>query len=122
MIDYEKLTNLFKDEEFKKEAESLATMDDFQMAFQKHGIEMTEEEVVSIVSQIAKRKEEIDNGEISEEDLENVAGGFVISTAVFCIVVGVVCIGAGCVAAYTAYQALDWAHGSGKKSTKKKKK
>jgi len=122
MVNYEKLVELFRNEEFQKEAESFKTMDDFKESFMKHGIEMTDNEVVELVSQIARKKEDVDNDEIVEEDLENVAGGLVISTAVFCIGVGVVCIGAACVAAYAAYQALDWSYKPAKSTKKKKKK
>ena len=110
MIDYEKLTALFQDESFKKEAEPCDTMEAFQELFNSKGLEMTKDEVVEVISQIAEKKQQLDNGEITENDLENVAGGLVISTTVFCIGVGIACIGSGAAAAYAGYHALRWAN------------
>ena len=108
MTDYTKLSELFQKKEFKAEAEACKTMEDFQKCFAKHGVEMTEEEVVDIVRQIAEKQQEVDDGQISEDELENVSGGFAISTLAFCIVVGVACAGSAAVSAYATYQALNW--------------
>ena len=117
MVDYAKVTELFQNEEFQKEAESFKTMEDFEKSFAQHGINIEKDEVVELVSQIAEKKHQIDEGEISEEDLENVSGGgIVIGTTLFCVSVGVICIGAACVAAYAAYQALNWTYKRSKKS------
>ncbi len=115
MTDYTKLSELFQTKEFKDEAQGCKTMEDFQKCFAKHGVEMTESEVVDVISQIAEKQKELDDGQISEEDLENVSGGFAISTLAFCIIVGVVCVGSAAVAAYTAYQALNWTYKRSKK-------
>ncbi len=111
MDKYNELTNLFQTEEFQNEAKDCKTMEDFQAAFKRHGIEMSMEEVEDIISKIAKRKQQLDNGEIPEDDLENVAGGVVGLAAVgACIGVGALCVGAFAVSAYVAHQACRWAN------------
>lgn len=111
MIDYNKISELFQNEAFQKEAEGCKTMEDFQVLFTAHGVEISLEETIDLISQIAEKKQQQDGGEISEEDLENVSGGLVLTGAAAiaaCIGLGVVGIGVAAGAAYVAYQALRW--------------
>lgn len=111
MMNYEKITALFDSETFKNEANACKTMDDFHKLFITNGVEITEEETVEFISKIAQKKQEMDNGEISDEALAEVSGGIVLTgaAAVFaCIGVGALCIGAAAATAYVAYQALRW--------------
>lgn len=110
MVNYEKITDLFQQDVFQVEANNCKTMEDFYALFVRNGIEITEEETVELISKIAEEKQKKDNGEISEEDLEDVAGGLVISTTLFCIGVGVACVGAAALSAYVSYNALKWAN------------
>lgn len=111
MVNYEKLTELFQLESFKEKASECKTMEDFHKLFNDNGVEISEDETIELISQIAEKKERMDNGEILEEDLENVAGGLAGAAAVaFCVGVGVVGIGAFALSAYVAYQGLRWAN------------
>lgn len=110
MANYDKISELFQNETFQKEAQECKTMEDFYDLFNRCGAEITEEETVELISKIAEEKQKRDNGEIGEEDLDNVAGGLVISTTAFCIGVGVVCVGAAALSAYVSYNALKWAN------------
>jgi hypothetical protein len=113
MTDYNKISKLFHDEGFQKEAENCKTMEDFQALFTAHGVEISLEETIELISQIAEKKKQQDDGEISEEALENVAGGLVLTGAAAvaaCVGIGVVSVGVAAGAAYVAYQALRWAN------------
>lgn len=113
MTDYNKISELFQSEAFQKEAESCKTMEDFHALFTAKGVEITLDETIDLISQIAEKKQQQDNGEISEEDLENVAGGLALTGAAAiaaCVGLGVVGIGVAAGAAYVAYQALRWAN------------
>lgn len=113
MIDYNKISELFQSEAFQKEAEGCKTMEDFQVLFTAHGVEISLEETIDLISQIAEKKQQQDGGEISEEDLENVSGGLVLTGGLAiaaCVGVGVLCVGAFAISAYNAYHALRWKH------------
>lgn len=113
MIDYNKISELFKNEAFQKEAEGCKTMEDFHALFTAHGVEISQEETVELISQIAEKKQQQDNGEICEEDLDNVSGGLALTGAAAvaaCVGLGVVGVGVAAGAAYVAYQALKWAN------------
>ena len=99
MYSEKKLEELFKSEEFKKEVANLKTAEELRAAFAKHGVEMTEEEVVNLCGQIAKQVSEGENGELTEESLENVSGGI----APWLIGLGVVCIGSVALGIWNGY-------------------
>ena len=69
----ESAVKLLSDEAFNKEAEGITTADEFQTLFAKHGVELTAEEVEKLCEAIVKSQE---SGELNENELENVAGGF----------------------------------------------
>ena len=96
----EKLKELFLSESFKKEAESVKTAEELQEVFRKNGLEMTIEEVVDLCGKIARQMEAGENGEISEDALEDVTGG--IAWAL--IGLGVLCVGAVALGIYNGYQ------------------
>lgn len=113
MIDYAKITELFQVKAFQAEADKCKTMEDFHELFVRNGIAITEEETIELISQVAEQRKKMDEGEISEEDLDNVAGGltFVLTGAAAvaaCVGIGAVCIGAFALSAYVGYQALKW--------------
>lgn len=120
MINYEQITELFKTEAFQSEAANCKTMEDFHALFVRSGVEITEEETIELISLIAEQKKKMDEGEISEEDLDNVAGGlvFVLTGGVAvaaCVGIGVACVGAFALSAYVGYQALNWQYKKKKK-------
>lgn len=68
-----KIKELLENEEFGNEIKDLDSAEGFQAAFKAHGVELTLEEVDSVLVHAA-----IANGngdEISEDELEQVAGG-----------------------------------------------
>ena len=73
----EKLEELFKDEDFVKELAPTSNAAEAQAVFAAHGLELTPEEVKAISQQCAGciKKLEENDGELSEEDLEQISGG-----------------------------------------------
>ena len=109
MIDYERITKLFK-----SKAAECKTMDEFYKLFTSNDIEITKDETVELIKAIAEQKQRIDNCEITEQELSNVSGGFVltgIAAVAACVGFGADCIGSAAVSAYVAYSALDWGYG-----------
>ena len=84
----QKLTKLFESEQFKEEASKIQTAEELQSLFAEHGVDLTMEEVIDLCAAIAAQMGE---AELSEEDLENVAGGIGLVT------VGLICLGVGCI-------------------------
>ena len=69
-----KIKDLLESESFGNEIKDLESAEAFQQAFSKHGVDLTLEEVDSVLVQAA-----ISNGaEISEEALEQVSGGSIL--------------------------------------------
>lgn len=121
MIDFDKISVLFQDPKFQEEANKCETMEDWNILLVQNGIEITLDETVELVSLIAQSKLKMDGGELSEDSLDEVAGGVAGAAAAglvlsggpavwACIGIGVVCVGAACLAGYTAYQALRWSN------------
>lgn len=111
MVNYEKIAELFQNEAFNQKANECKTMEDFQKLFATSGIEISIDETVDLISKIAEAKEKADSGELAVDELDNVAGGIVLSgtlAVLACVGIGVVAVGAAAGAAYTAYQALRW--------------
>ena len=77
-------------EAFAKEVEGMKTAEDLQAALKQHGIEMTIDEIVELGGQLAHQMGMGKDGELSEDDLENVSGGglfgLVVSGVTFFIV------------------------------------
>ena len=73
----EKLEELFKDEDFVKELAPTSNAAEAQAVFAAHGLELTAEEVKGISQQCAGciKKLEENDGELSENDLEQICGG-----------------------------------------------
>ncbi len=82
-----KLMEIFQNEQFKVEAENLTTAEELQSLFSKYGLELTKQEVVALCGAIVRQ---MNGGELTEDDLEDVAGGFAWA------IVGAVALGAAC--------------------------
>ena len=100
-----KLKEVFSDEAFVKSLFELESVGEVQAALKEKGIEFSEEEILSIRDFLLKVEEgditkeqlekwtvQLEDGELSEEVLEIVAGGIALETVGF--VVGCVVIGA----------------------------
>ena len=61
------------DEAFNREAEGIQTAEEFQRLFAGHGVDLSIEEVEDLCAAIVNAEKP---GELNENDLENVAGGF----------------------------------------------
>ena len=70
----EKMKAVFADEAFVKSLFELDTVAEVQAALQEKGVELTEEEILGIRDLLGK----VENGELSEELLEQVSGGSVL--------------------------------------------
>ena len=93
----ETLNTLFRSEAFVAEAKRVTTIEEMQKLAAKYGVCLTEEEVVEMCRTIAEQLQA--DGELSEEALENVAGG-----VWGWVVVGVVSVGAFALGVYNGYK------------------
>ena len=99
-----KLKEVFSDEAFVKSLFELESVGEVQAALKEKGIEFSEEEILSIRDFLLKVEEgditkeqlekwtvQLEDGELSEEVLEIVAGGIALETVGFvvdCVVIG----------------------------------
>ncbi|NPV91236.1 MAG: hypothetical protein HPY50_10755 [Firmicutes bacterium] len=73
MEDQAKVQEVFSDEAFVKNLLALETPGEVQAALQNKGVDLAVEDIVKIKDVIVKRQNA--GGELSDEDLEGVAGG-----------------------------------------------
>lgn len=90
------LEKVFSNITFKEEAKNLKTVEDLQKLFSNYDIELTLDEVKEICCEIAKQMQNSENGELNENDLEQVSGG----VAWGLIALGVACLGAFALGVY----------------------
>lgn len=76
-----KIQEVLADKDFIAKVMEMENPEEVQKAFQAKGIELTLEEIEDAKKEIGNRLENADSEEISDEQLEQVAGG-VIGTAV----------------------------------------
>lgn len=97
-MNMEKIKEVFSDEAFVKNLFELESAGEVQAALKEKGIEFSEEEIISIRDFLLKVEEsditkeqlekwtvQLEDGELSEEELENVAGGIVLETVGFVV-------------------------------------
>ena len=97
-MNMEKIKEVFSDEAFVKNLFELESAGEVQAALKEKGIEFSEEEIISIrdfllkvekgditKEQLEKWTVQLEDGELSEEELENVAGGIVLETVGFVV-------------------------------------
>lgn len=89
------LSAVFSNEAFKAEAQTLKSLEDLQNLLAKYDVQLSIEEVKELCAQIAEAAKVGDNDELTEDALENVAGG-----VWGYVVLGVVCLGAFCLGIY----------------------
>ncbi|NPV91235.1 MAG: Nif11-like leader peptide family natural product precursor [Firmicutes bacterium] len=73
MADLAKVQEVFGDEAFVKDLLALETPEEVQAELQKKGLDFTVEDIVKAKDAIAKKRDA--GEELSDEDLEGVAGG-----------------------------------------------
>ena len=76
----EKLKEIFADKDFTAKVLEMETPEEVQKAISNKGVDLTIEEIESVKQAIINQSE--GNEELSDDQLENVAGGFAISTAI----------------------------------------
>ena len=76
----EKIKEVFSDKDFVESLLELETAEEVQSAISKKGIDLSISDIEVLRAQLVNNGEEL-----SEEDLENVAGGFVISATLVAI-------------------------------------
>ena len=74
-MNIEKMKAVFADEVFVKNLFELETAAEVQAALKEKGVELTEEEILGIRDLLGK----VENGELSEELLEQVSGGSILA-------------------------------------------
>lgn len=92
------LCALFTDKTFKEEAQRVTDAAQLQALFAGYGVEMTQEEVVTLCGQIAGQMKT--EGELTDEEMDNVTGG----AAWALIGLGALCLGAVALGIYNGYQ------------------
>lgn len=101
MDKHEKINELFASEEFKNEASKISTAEELQELFAKHGVEMTVDEVIELCGVIARYMEADAKEELTQNELDEVAGGVIGWLAVG---VAVLCVGALAMGIYNGYK------------------
>jgi hypothetical protein len=81
-MNIENVKEVFSDEAFVKELFEMETASQVQAALKEKGIELTEAEILEIRDTLAK----VESGELTEDMLENVAGGITIAGIISIIV------------------------------------
>ncbi|MDR2528939.1 MAG: hypothetical protein LBD04_07975 [Synergistaceae bacterium] len=89
MADEKRMKEVFSDEAFVKSLLTLETPEEVKAELKKKGVDLTVDEILSIRETLVKKAE---GKELTEEDLEKVAGGSVVGIA---IGIGGLLIGAG---------------------------
>lgn len=88
----EKLRDLLNSETFANEIKNLKTVEELQVVLKQHGVEMTTDEIIELGGHLARKVGMDKNGELTEEDLENVSGGGLLALAALGI--ASICFGA----------------------------
>ena len=89
-----RIKEAFSDQEFTKELFEMEKAEDAQAKLQEKGIKMTLDEVKALGK--ALQQAHSNNGELSEDALENVAGGIAAEITAG-IILGVCTIGGACI-------------------------
>lgn len=90
----EKIKELLASEEFGNEVKDYETEEELQAAFARHGVELSVEDVRAICAQVYVAN----GGELSDEELDDVAGGFALTGALLLAGAVVLSYGVGYVA------------------------
>ena len=86
-MNMEKMKEIFADEAFVKSLFELESAGEVQAALKEKGVELTEEQILGIRDLLGKVEsgeisvEQMENGELPEELLEQVSGGSIIAAA-----------------------------------------
>ena len=98
-MDQNRIKEVFSDEDFKKRLMELETVEDIKSAINEKGLDFSEEDIVVLQKSISALKSKND---LTLDELDNVAGGLVITGTAVGIAVGVLAGGVGVGAAVGA--------------------
>lgn len=102
-IEMEKLNELTNDKAFVEMMMSQETPEDVQRVFNEHGVPLTLDDVKRIGSALAQMEEP--TSELSEDDLDSVAGGVVLTAATcWAVAKAIIAIGGAALAIYKWYK------------------
>ncbi len=73
-MEEQKIRDIFSDEQFVKELLDLETPEEVKVVLADHDIDVTVDDIMQVKELFEKKQ----NGEISDEELENVSGGFLL--------------------------------------------
>ena len=113
-MDDKRVKEVFADEVFVKKLLALETPEEAQAALAEKGIEFSREEILGFRDMLMKALEKTkEGGELSLDDLEEVAGGVMISAAAAQVVIravpiAVTTIAAGAAAAVSFLTRVRW--------------
>lgn len=79
MINYEKLAGLYGQDEFAAKAAKCDTMEAFNALFNEYGMDMSLDETAEVITKLVEHKDAQDNGELCDTELDEVAGGGILS-------------------------------------------
>jgi predicted ribosomally synthesized peptide with nif11-like leader len=77
-----KLKEIFADKEFVEKTMAMETAEEVQSAVKEKGVDISIAEIESVKAELANHVSNPDSEEVSDEQLENVAGGFAISALI----------------------------------------
>ena len=75
------IKEIFSDEAFLKSLSEMETAEEVQAALKEKGLDLSIDDILKIQKTLTSQE----NGELSEDEMENVAGGFAISATVMAI-------------------------------------
>ena len=81
----QQIKEIFSDESFVNSILEMETPQDVQKALSEKGLDLSLEEINTIQNTLINNDNE---GELSEDDLENVAGGVAITTVICGLIIG----------------------------------
>lgn len=80
------IKEVFSDEAFVNSLANLDTAEEVQAALKEKNVDLSIDDIVKIQKTLASQE----SGELSEDDMENVAGGFAITAGVVSAIAGIV--------------------------------
>ena len=82
MTKLERLNELYSDPEMARKLNAAPTEEDLRLMLAENGVELTAEEMTGVLKELAALAEEsMSEEELSEDQLENVSGGFSLTIA-----------------------------------------
>ena len=78
------IKEIFSDEAFLKSLSEMETAEEVQAALKEKGLDLSIDDILKIQKTLTSQE----NGELSEDEMENVAGGFAITAGIVSAIAG----------------------------------